>query len=95
MVNRGYPKILLYQIRNGIGAGASAWDLRPQPLRVFQAVFERKILELKKNVVRILNFESKTCHGQAYLKLSSYAKAQTAGVAAGRKAYSTSYGEFS
>ena len=84
------PEIRLCWVRNGVAPGAGARVPSPNTLRVFQAVFERKILELKTNVVRILNFESKTCRGQAYLKLSSYAKAQTAGVAAGRKAYSTS-----
>ena len=80
----------LYQIRNGVGPGPGGRPMGYTTTPIFQAVFERKILELKKNVVRILNFESKTCRTQAYLKLSSYAKAQTAGVAAGRKAYSTS-----
>ena len=83
---------LEYCLENVEGVGAR--DLRPQPLPVFQAVFKRKILELKKNVVKNLNFESKTCLDQAYLKLGSYAKAQTTGGRGARKAYSRRYSEY-
>ena len=77
------PEIRLCWVRNGVAPGAGAQVPSPNTLRVFQAVFERKILELKTNVVRILNFDFKIHHIQAYLKLSSYAKAQTAEVGGG------------
>ena len=56
-VKRGSPEMRLYQIRNGVGPGPGGRPMGDKTPPIFQAVFERKILELKKNVVRILNFD--------------------------------------
>ena len=66
------PEIRLCWVRNGVAPGAGAQVPSPNPLRVFQAVFKLENSEPQKNVVRILNFDFKIHHIQAYLKLSSY-----------------------
>ena len=94
-VNRGSPKMRLYQIRNEIGGEG----FRPGRSKniVYRAHNELsfEISSSRKNVVIILNFESKTWSGQAYCELSSHAGYGNQGRKSASRASLVSPGGFS